>query len=72
MTDVVDMPPPGQGVPEYRRYGAGVNGINYDFYFFDKYVLPQEIIEWVAAGVDFGYHLVEVSAELVDTDLFAC
>ena len=24
---------PGQGVPEYRRYGAGVNGINYDFYF---------------------------------------
>ena len=42
------------------------------FYFFDKYVLPQEVIKWIAAGVYFGYHLVEVSAELVDTDLFAC
>ena len=39
------------------------------FYFI---LLPQEIIEWIAAGVDFGYHLVEVSAEFVDTDLLAC
>ena len=30
MADGVDVPPPGQGVPEYRRYGAGVNGISHE------------------------------------------
>ena len=45
---------------------------NYDFYFLFMLILPKEIIKWIASGVDFGYHLVEVSAELVDTDLLAC
>ena len=31
--------------------------------------LPQEIIERVAAGVDFGDHLVDIAAELLDVGL---
>ena len=34
--------------------------------------LPEEVVERVAAGVDFGYHLVEVTAKFVDSYLFAC
>ena len=36
------------------------------------FLLPKEIVEWVATGVDFGYHLVEVSTKFVDTDLLTC
>lgn len=45
---------------------------NYDFYFLFMLILPKEIIKWIATGMDFGYHLVEVSAKLVNTDLLAC
>lgn len=31
--------------------------------------LPEEIVEWVAAGVDLGDHLVDVAAELLDVCL---
>ena len=58
---------------EYRRYGTGVNEINYDFYDLDfDILLPQEVVERVAAGVDFCYHLVEVTAKFVYSYLFAC
>ena len=41
-------------------------------YTWRTILLPQEVIERIAAGVDFGYHLVEVAAEFVYTNLFAC
>ena len=40
--------------------------------FISNNVLPQEIIEWIAAGVDFCDHLVEVSAELVYAYFLTC
>ena len=33
-------------------------------------LLPKEIVKWITSRVDLCYHLVEVSAQLVDTDLF--
>ena len=44
---------------------------NYVNLLADGHFLPKEIVERVAAGMDFGYHLVEVSAELVYADLFS-
>ena len=41
-------------------------------YTWRTILLPQEIIERIAAGVDFGYHLVEVSTKLVYTYLLTC
>ena len=35
-------------------------------------ILPKEIIKWIATGVDFGYHLIKVSTELVNTNLLKC
>ena len=35
-------------------------------------ILPEEIVEWVAAGVNLCDHFIEVSAEFVDTHLFSC
>ena len=30
-------------------------------------ILPEEIVEWVAAGMDFCDHFIEVSAKLINT-----
>ena len=35
-------------------------------------ILPEEIVEWVAAGVNLCDHFIEVSAEFVYTHLFSC
>ena len=40
--------------------------------FTDDYLLPEEIIERVASGMNFSYHLVEVSAKFVYAYLLAC
>ena len=72
MIDGVDMPPPARGCLSTEGTGRGSTESIMTFIFFDKYVLPQEVIEWIAAGVDFGYHLVEVSTKFVNTYLFAC
>ena len=34
---------------------------NYTYCLFFYYILPEEIIEWITTGVDFCYHLVEVT-----------
>ena len=63
------MPPPARGCPTKGR--AGVIGIILPIWLFYciglMYCLPKEIIEWITAGVDLGYHLIKVTAKLVDT-----
>ena len=58
------MPPPARGCPTKGR--AGVIGIicrfSYSILFYSilfySMSLPKEIIEWITARVDLGYHLV--------------
>ncbi len=59
--------PPARGCP---RRGRG--SLESTTKLFLVYLLPKEIIERVAAGVDFSDHFVEVSTEFVDADFVTC
>ena len=53
--------------------GGGTSSPSFCLFGYSIYtVLPEEIVERIAACMDLGYHLVKVSAKLVDTDFFTC
>mgnify|MGYP003289931595 CR=1 FL=1 len=55
-----------------QKKNPSVVGLDTSFSKLPVYYLPEEIVERITSGVDFSYHLVEVSAKLVYADLFAC
>ena len=54
-----------KGVPDQRKGGGHRNHLPIQLFY--SMSLPKEIIERITAGVDLGYHLIKVTAKLVDT-----